>query len=364
MGNKAQVLKDYIKFRSLTNKSRAINDISFHVKKFINSTKKPLKDFDEKIIISYLSKIEPKYTQSSLNSIKSSYLKNFIKWCWEDWSSRFRNLDRICSTKKAITKYKAEDMLSEEDFKKLVKEEESFFWKAFFMTLFYGGCRVNEVCKLTKDKVEFTDDGAFITIFSKKNKQQFIKFVPEDTTFYIKKILNKDSNFVFTNPKTKKPITTKGAYWRIRTLSEKVLGRRIDNLTLRHSIATIIYNKDDIKDDDIASQMGHSKSMKATYVKNNLDKLKEKARRIYINPEELPPEKKHELEKRIKELEKQLRTSFKIIQDVNKKMREDIEFEKRATTEIKRLKENLALSSASFSALDEKVKLLMKKSSS
>lgn len=302
MNEKEKVLKDYIKYRSLTNKSRAINDIEFHVKRFINSSKKKLKDFDEKLLVNYITKISPEYTQSSLNSIKSSYLKNFIKWYWEDWSSRFRNLDKLCSTQKAITKYKADKMLSEEDFKRLIKHEESFFWKGFFMTLFYGGCRVNEVCQLTKDKIEFDDDGAYITIYSNKNKNEFIKFIPSDVTFYIKKILREDSNFVFTNPKTKKPITTKGAYWRIGYLSKAVLGRKIDNLTLRHSIATIIYNKDNIKDDDIAKQMGHTKSMKDTYVKNNLDTLKAKAKRIYINPEELPPEKKHELEKNLEKL--------------------------------------------------------------
>ena len=53
---------------------------------------------------------------------------------------------------------------------------------------------------------------------------------------------------------------------------------------------------------DVARQLGHSLAMKETY--NNLDekKIKARARKIWIKPEDLPPEKKEEYEKQIKYL--------------------------------------------------------------
>ena len=42
--------------------------------------------------------------------------------------------------------------------------------------------------------------------------------------------------------------------------------------------------------------------MKGKYVHNDKTKLKEIARSIYISPEDLPPEKKHELQLEIDEL--------------------------------------------------------------
>ncbi|MFH0711828.1 MAG: tyrosine-type recombinase/integrase [archaeon] len=316
---KEKVLDDYVKYRRLRNHSKTLNDIRFHISKFIYSTKKTLKDFDDEVLLNYLDKITPKYSIQMLNNIKSSYIKNFVKWYYPDWSLRFRNLDVMCKTEKAGATYEADDMISEEEFGKLIKAEESIFWKAYFLTLFYGCCRPVEVSNLMKDKIEFEDDGAYITIYSKKNKTSFIKFVPSDVAFYLKKIIDDKNEFVFCNSRTKKPINVKTAYARIRGLSKKVLGHQIDLYTLRHSIATINYGKD-IKDDAIARQMGHTKSMKGKYVHNDKTKLKEIARSIYVSPEDLPPEKKHELELRIEKIEMENKNFHIALAEVVKKL--------------------------------------------
>ena len=300
---KQEVLKNYMKFRGLKNHSPSLKDIEFHIKKFLKSNKQPLSAYNTQTLVDYLDKIKSKYKTGMLNKIKGDYLKNFIKNNFEDCSNRFRNLDIILRSEKTEATYKPEDMITEEEFAKMIKMEQNPFWKAYFLTFFYGGCRPVEVCKLMRKDVEFDNDGgAFITVFSNKNKTSFIKYLPTDTAFYLKKLMeNHASEWVFLNEKTNAPITKKGAYFRIRKLSEKALGKRIDLYTLRHSIATIIYNKD-IKDDDIARQMGHTKSMKIKYVHNHKGKLKEMARAIYKLPEDLPPEKKHKLEKEIEQL--------------------------------------------------------------
>lgn len=303
--SKEQVLEDYLQYRRLRNHTDAINDIKFHINNFLISTKTPLEDFDDKVLMDYLDTLKEKYSTNMLNQIKSSYLKNFIKWYFIDWSGRFRNLDRILKTEKAGASYKAEDMLNEDEFKKLIQGEESHFWKAYFMTQFYGACRPIEVCNLKWVDIEFTDDGAYITIFSNKNKNSFIKFIPQDVAFYIKELQSNGSEYIFYNKTTKKPLTQKGAYWKIRELSKRVLGKQIHLYTLRHSIATILYNKENVKDDDIAKQMGHTKSMKGKYVHNDKTKLKEIAKKIYVKAE-LTPKQKVDYEKRIAELESKM----------------------------------------------------------
>ena len=64
------------------------------------------------MLTAYVREINQKYKINTSNAIKSAYLKNFIKWYFEDWSSRFRNLDVICSTEKAEQTYKPDDMIT------------------------------------------------------------------------------------------------------------------------------------------------------------------------------------------------------------------------------------------------------------
>lgn len=294
--DKKQVLSDYITYKKLTITSAKILDIQNYINQFITFSNKPLEEYTEKELIDFLNVCNSKYSKGTQNVIKVN-TKNFIKWLWVDWSSRFRNLDKVCRSERPPSKYGAEDMLRQEEFEEMIKHEQSFFWKAYFLTLFYGGCRPVEVCNLKWKDVEFDNEGAFFSIFSNKNKKKFVKYVPEKVAFYLKSLQNNGSEYVFLNPQTKRPLTKKGAYWKIKALSKETLGKSIDLYTLRHSIATILYNKEGKKDDDIAKQMGHTKSMKNVYTHNDLDKIKSIAKSIYFEPEDLPQEKKHALEK-------------------------------------------------------------------
>jgi len=333
MTDKRKILKEYIAFRSLKNKTvGGLRDIEFHINKFLKHSKKPLKKFDEAMLTKYVQKVNEKYKTNMANTVKASFLKNFIKWYYEDWSSKFRNLDVICSTEKSAPTYHPEDMLTEEDVKKLIQDEDNTFWKAYFLTLFYGGCRPVEVVNLKWDNVEFTDDGAYITIYSKKNKETFIKFIPSDVVFYLKKLKDNNSEYIFINPRSKKPIGVKGAYWKLRQMSKKTFGKEINLYILRHSIATIIYNKDGLKDDDVARQMGHTKSMRSIYVHNDKKKLKENAKRIYFIPEDLPPEKKHKLEIEIEKLKSEREDFREQLLEIVKKVEK---IEKRVISVVK-----------------------------
>ena len=308
---KQDTLTQYLEFRALKNHSKnGMEDIEHHISKFINHSDKPLDEFNERMLIDYVNKVNQEYKINTANTIKSSFLKNFLKWYFEDWSARFRNINVVCKTEIPDPTYDDKDMLTEEDVKKLVAEEDSTFWKAYFLTLFYGGCRPIEVCNLKWESIEWENDGCFFTIYSKKNKKNFLKFVPSDVSFYLEKLKDNGSEYVFFNTKNNKPITRRGAYWKLRQMSERVLGKKINLYILRHSIATINYGKigkdNGIEELDVARQMGHSKSMRNTYEHKDRTHIKENAKKIYFKPDDLPKEKKAELEKRIEEQAEQL----------------------------------------------------------
>lgn len=303
---KNKVLEDYIKYKKTrVNSINKINDIEFQIKNFIYFKRKELKDLNESDLVEYITKISNKYAPWTLIILKS-YIKNFIKWYYVDWSARFRNLDNICRSNKPPSSFTANDMLTFEDVEKIIKTENSPFWKAYFLSLFYGGNRATEVCLLKWKDIEFEEDGgAYFTIFSRKNNKEFTKYIPPKQAFYLKQLQNNNSEFVFSKSNGT-PIGRKGALWRFKKVSKKALGKDLKLQTLRHSIATTLYSNEKLKDDDVANQMGHSKSMKNVYVHKNKQKLKEIAKNIYIETENLPPEKKLEFEKRIEFLEKEL----------------------------------------------------------
>lgn len=310
---KTKVLKDYLEYKAIGIKSqRKLADLKFLIIKFFNSSKKDILDFTEKDLVSYLNKISGEYSVNSLNGIKAN-IKNFIKWFFLDWSSKFRNLETLCRQQKAPKTYQPEQMLSKEDIQNLVQNEHSLYWKTFILVLFYSGSRPCEICSLKWEQIDFEDKGAFIKIYSEKNKEFFDKYIPEDVVFYLKKLQTNNSKFVFPSPQKKdKPISVKGVYWRFRKLTKEVLGKQINPYVLRHSIATLLYNDDSIIDkNDVSKQMGHSINMEKTYSNLSKEKQRARARKIWIDPKLTAKENN-----KIKDLQKQIT----IMQQENKNL--------------------------------------------
>ncbi|MFA5992087.1 MAG: tyrosine-type recombinase/integrase [Candidatus Pacearchaeota archaeon] len=324
-------LKEYIDYKRITVKSeKKIEDIRRIVGELLLVVGKDKETFQEKDLINHFNSYKTykkkgetiPYGPGYTNYIKD-LVKEFLKWYYPDWSLRFRNLNRICKHQPVPRKYDPDDILTKDDVQKLVQAEHSLFWKVWFLVYFYGGFRPVEVCKLLWSQVTFESEGAFIKVYSKKNNKSFLKFIPEDVVYYLKQLQGNESKWVFPSPIEKrrnKPISEDTPYYRLTKLSEKVLGKKINPYLLRHSIATILYNEDSLKDDDAANQMGHSISMKKVYNDLSESKIKDRARKIYIKTEDLPPEKKRELElqmqQQIKETEL-LKQQMKDMQEEN-----------------------------------------------
>jgi len=287
---------------------------------FIKSSRKPLDKFGETEVINYFNKLDEKYSASSSNDFKVM-IKVFIKWNYEDWSSRFRSLDVLCKKKKVEPKYSPDDMLKKEDIEKLVQEETEPRWKCFWLIFSYGRFRPTEVCTLKWEDITFAEDEAFVTLKATKNSKTFEKYLPSNAVFYLKKLQNNGSSYVFPTKRKHKGITKKGeerisvgdkpqtrsgVYQHLRDISPRVFGRHINPYILRHSIATILYNKEGLKDDDVANQMGHTSDMKKVYSHPSKKQMREKMKKLYITAEELPPEKKAEYEEQMRVIMKEI----------------------------------------------------------
>lgn len=317
-----QKIEDYLEFKKTSvSDPRTFIRYRFFLKVLLSKINKPTEDIQEQDIIGAINKLSKDYKVGSMNDVKI-LMKSFLYWRYDDIKTRFRNLDKICTQLRKERTYSPDQMLSKEDIEKLVKEEKEPRWKAFFLLFFYGGFRPSEVCNLEWKNIIWDEHGAFIKVYVKKNGKSFEKYIPEDVCFYLEKLKNNNSKYVFPTKRTKMkvirkqgvavpvgdvPMTRSGVYQHLLPLAKKVLNKHINPYILRHSIATILYNRDDLKDDDVAKQMGHSTKMKETYNNLSMDKIRERMKKIYIEAEDLPPEKKVEYENRIKWLEEEMK---------------------------------------------------------
>jgi len=295
--SKDSILRKHLEFKktSISSKTK-LQDIERYLKMFINSTKKPLNKLTEEDLAKFINSLSKKYSIGTINDIKV-YLKVFIKWNFTDYSLRFRNLDKLCRTQKPPRAYSPEQMISIEEIKKLIEAEKDLMYKVYWNVFFYGGFRPSECANLKWDQVFFEKEGVIIKLRTGKTNKDFYKSLPREAEHLLKEWRNYNHlDLIFPSPiKENESIKARSICGRLKRLSKRVLNREVVPYALRHSIATIMYSDDNKKDFDVANQMGHNKSMRETYLNLDSDKIKARARKLWIKTKPLTPEEKEEL---------------------------------------------------------------------
>jgi len=269
--NKEHILEKHLEFKKTSvNNISVIQNIKRYVGKFLKSSRKSLDKFTEEELNKFLNSLSNKFAISTINDIKI-YTKVFIKWYFDDYSSRFRNLDRICKQQQPKRAYEPEQMLSINEVEELVKGEDDLMWKVYWLVFFYGGFRPSECARLKWEEIYFEKEGTIIKLHTTKTNKDFYKSIPRNVEHLLKEWRKYNSSeLVFPSPVSKvNPIRARSICIRLKKLSQRVLGKKVVPYALRHSVATILYKDDKRKDDDTAKQLGHSKSMKATYMNLN-----------------------------------------------------------------------------------------------
>lgn len=151
------------------------------------------KDFDKVTkddIITYLANLEKShYAENSKRDFKIA-LKRFYKWTNGD--IKYPELvENIKVTIKNNKKRIPEDLLTEEDIKKLVNSCFTLRDKALIFTLYESGCRIGEIASLQIKDVVFDDIGIFIIVDGKTGMRK-IRLVASE--MYLKNYLNNNDH--------------------------------------------------------------------------------------------------------------------------------------------------------------------------
>ena len=258
------------------------------------------------------SMINTSYYKDSVRFELKITIKNFLKWLFNDWSVRFNNFEGIKNGNSGINEEKinSKNLFKIEDIEQCMKAETTMYWKAFFITQYEAALRTGETSGLKWSDIKFNVDNDIseINIYATKTKKARAVFV-EKGTFYLKQLeeeqknTNKKSIYCFparTNldaPINKSTISN----W-FRRLTKKALGVERWNYLLRHSRATELYRlaeQGKISKDTAIRFMGHSEDMSKIYTHLNSDEVKQMLKDQVYKLEDIPEEKKHELEKEI-----------------------------------------------------------------
>ncbi|MDP2938763.1 MAG: tyrosine-type recombinase/integrase [Candidatus Omnitrophota bacterium] len=318
--NEKELLSDYLEYRkargiTTEEKVKDIRRYWLHVryilqKEFAGMNLKDLRGLLVIINNSHLS-------DDSKNSLKTD-LKNLLKYSFQDWSSRFANLEDIKLISKPRRKRGLDhkNIFKKQDIEMLMKHETEMFWKAFLITQYEAGLRTKEVRFLRWEDIVFNADGDLseLNIYSTKTKEARVVYVKE-ATFYLQKLKEQQENtnqkgvYIFhSKHDLNQPIPKYNVAMWFRDLTKKALGRVGWCYILRHSRATELYTLSDegkISEKTANRFMGHSKDMGDVYRKISPDKIKEMLKSQIYKLEDLPEEKKHELEKEINEIKKE-----------------------------------------------------------
>lgn len=264
------------------------------------------------------------------NDIKVD-LKNFLKYKFPDWSLRFANLEDIKTQQHSVNgeKLNPSSMIKKAEIEKLVKHETKTYWKSFLLVQYEAGLRTGEVRNLKWSDIKFNvdEDISELSIYATKTKKARSVFVKE-ATFYLKKLKEEQENtekkgiYVFHSiHNLNQPIDKSSVSCWFSSLTQRTLGRKCWNYLLRHSRGTELYQlsrEGKISRDTAKDFMGHSKDMSYFYEHLDSKKIKEMLKDQIYKLEDLPPEKKAELEKQIEEQRKQVTSLQEEMKGVDK----------------------------------------------
>lgn len=254
-----------------------------------------------------------------------AHVKRFLKYYFEDWSKRFNALKEMRNEAVGMNQEKInpQTLLSKQEIETIMNKENDIYLKTFFITLYETGMRPKELRTCKWADINFNVDGNLSEIhsFMTKTKKSKVVFV-DKATFYLKKLQNQtSSDYVFPSRQNNKtPISDVTAHRWINGLG-KHINKKIYPYLLRHTRAQELYSLVDenkLSERVVQRFLGHGKSMRDIYSQLSSKTLKDAVTKAVYQFEELPSEKRHELEKKIEALERNEKERVQQMKDVYK----------------------------------------------
>jgi len=242
-------LKAELKVRGLS--PLTVRNYAFFVEKFLQQSKKEVKDLNEEDVKYYLGEM---FDTKSKNTIMlaAASLKFFFN------EILGKRLDKIKMPKKDK---RLPEVLSQEEIRKLIDSVDTIKSRLIISLLYSTGLRVSELVNLKVDDLNLGEKTGWVRK-GKGNKDRLFsvsEVLAEELKEYVEK---KENSFVFSKDK---PLTTRNIQKIIKGARERAgINKKVTPHTLRHSFAThLLEQGTDIR--IIQALLGHA-SLSTTQV--------------------------------------------------------------------------------------------------
>jgi len=308
--NDREVLNDFLKKCSITAGEKKV----LHIKKLIlqltDVTQLPLTKQNKESVDSYLSLLSKSDKSYWTKDELRVYIKQFLLWYYKD----FVMVENIKSeSKKGLNPQKVTEnnLVTEKDVEKMLRFAENYKDTCYLLLAFQTGARPQELLNLRWSDVKFEEKYADITLYSNKTKESRTFPVVDKTMsslwdwkqhYSYSDVSPKD--FIFVSRWRNRAMTTAGLNKMLRKMATASgIGKDVWSYLLRHTRATRLY--EELPQQIVEKLMGH-KNMAGVYAHISSKKAREEMLNKIYKIEEMPEQKKHELELEITDLRKEL----------------------------------------------------------
>jgi len=273
----------------------------------------PLYKIDEKILTQFSSLLnssgKEEWTKNGIRII----IKKFIRWHYQDWSKRFRNLNKILSNKSIKInnkKIRSDLLLTESDIEKLLRAIDNLRDKALFMVMYECGARPHELRLMRWSQINLKKVPAEITLITNKGNKNSSRTLPlNQSVVHLERWRNeycysdlKQDDYVFPGKKGRQyPLSINALNWIFVTAGKKAkLEKPIFPYLLRHTRLTEL-RKLGVQESVAASFGGHTTKTGEIYTHLSGEDINSEILNKVYNIKEPSPEQKIKWEQELDE---------------------------------------------------------------
>lgn len=185
-----------------------------------------------------------RYKQNTIRDYVA-FVKRYCLWLADNGYSRLpmEKIRKVKVPKSDLMTVKADDLLSEDDIRKLIDAAKTSKDRAFISTLYESGCRIIELAQLTWGDVKFDDWCVWVNTAGKTDRPRLIPIIAGRQHLSIWKAdypgpVEKDA-FVFITSGTGQPLKYASVIKQLRTIAKRAgVEKHIRGHIFRHSRIT------------------------------------------------------------------------------------------------------------------------------
>ena len=327
-----KVLEDYLIFCGGSGGKTTINKYRSVLTKICDVFGGDLDKIDLRRLREFLNVVNQSDLLPTTKNEIRKVLKRFLRETYEDWRSRFKELEDI-KTERDVNQKKinANTILKSNEIEMLVRGSTNLKYKAFIMTLWESASRPEELLKVKWKNINL--EKGSIQLQSSKTGNTRINPIQESV--YHLKILKEQypfmdvsvDDYVFPSPNDRtKHISGVSAGLYFKRLGKKVLNRDIFLYLTRHGRLTELHK---ILPPKVYEKFAdHSLQTATRYSHLDEEDVRDVMFDKVYKVKKISKEKKHEFEKRIVDLETSNQSLRKLLDEEIVQMRKDFRIQK------------------------------------